>query len=399
MIGLDPSLVDPLVEERHDELAAAVARFVAEELDGAEPAANDAAARASARPLVRRMGEAGLLRWALPASIGGAATGPDFRALCTIREGIAGASPLADSLFALQGLGSMPIVLAGTDEQKERWLPGVAAGTTIAAFAMTEPEAGSDVASLRTRALREDDGSWRLEGEKHLITNAGIADLTCVFAATDLEAGSRGIGCFVVRSDDPGFRFVRPQVVSEPHPLGEIAFEGCRIPGDRLLGGPGDGFRIGMATLDRLRPTVGAAACGMAARALEDAWERTEGRRQFGAPLADLALVQERLARSATDLAAARLLVYRAALEADRGVPRITLEAATAKLFATEAAQRIVDDAVQLHGGIGVLSETRVDRLYRAVRALRIYEGATEVQYLVIARQLRRARASGSPVS
>jgi acyl-CoA dehydrogenase len=281
----------------------------------------------------------------------------------------------------------MPLVIAGSDGQRKRYLKRIAAGQVMTAFAMTEPEAGSDVGALSTRAVR-DGSEYVLEGRKHLITNAGVADLYTVFASTDPEAGSRGISCFLVEAGHPGFRFVEAQVLSEPHPLGVIAFEQCRVPVANRLGEEGQGFKIGMRTLDRLRATVAAAACGMAARALREAVRHARERWQFGKPLADFQLVQQKLARSATDLTAARLLTYRAALAADAGAERVTREAAMAKLFATEAAQRIVDDAVQVLGGRGVLRDSPVDRLYRAVRALRIYEGTSEVQHLVIARHL-----------
>ena len=215
-----------------------------------------------------------------------------------------------------------------------------------------------------------------------------------VFAATDPPAGRRGLSCFIVEATTPGVRFVRPQILSEPHPLGEIAFEGCRLASGSRLGAEGEGFKLGMSTLDRLRPTVAAAACGMAERALAEAVAHVRERRQFGSSLADFQLTQQKLARMATDLAAARLLTYRAAYEADRGAERVTLEAAMAKSFATEAAQRVIDDAVQLLGGRGVLRDSPVDRLYRAVRALRIYEGTTEIQHLVIARQVLKAAES-----
>jgi acyl-CoA dehydrogenase len=252
---------------------------------------------------------------------------------------------------------------------------------------------------MRTTARREGD-DYVLDGTKTLISNAGIADFYTVFARTaangdgnervsgNRSGGHHGISCFVVPADAPGFRFVRPLVMSAPHPLGEIAFEGCRIPASHRLGPEGAGFKLGLATLDRLRPTVAAAACGMARRALGEALAHATTRHQFGAPLSDLQLVQVKLARMATELDAARLLVYRAAWEKDRGADRITVEAAMAKAYATEAAQRIVDDAVQILGGRGVLADSPVDRLYRSVRALRIYEGTTEVQHLIIARHL-----------
>lgn len=283
----------------------------------------------------------------------------------------------------------MPIILSGTAELKERWLPAMAAGRAMAAFAMTEPEAGSDLASIATRARRE-GGDYILDGAKTLISNAGIADFYVVFATTDPSRGKKGISCFVVAADAPGLRFVSPQVLSAPHPLGEIAFEGCRVPSSSRLDEEGKGLALGLATLDLLRATVAAAACGMAGRALEEALDHALRRRQFGRPLADFQLIQAKLARMATELTAARLLTYRAAWEKDTGAERVTLESAMAKAFATEAAQRIVDDAVQILGGRGVLAEHPVDRLYRSVRALRIYEGTTEVQQLVIAGQLIR---------
>jgi acyl-CoA dehydrogenase len=266
----------------------------------------------------------------------------------------------------------------------EQWVAPSLDGRAMAAFAMTEPEAGSDVASLATRARRDGD-HYVLDGAKCFISNAGIADYYSVFATTDPGAGGRGIGCFVVPAETPGLKFVRAQVLSSPHPLGEIALEGCRVPVANRLGEEGKGFALGLKTLDRLRATVGAAACGMGARALAEALAHARSRKQFGKPLGEFQLVQEKLARMATELTAARLLVYRAAHAADAGAERVTLEAAMAKLHATEAAQRIVDDAVQVLGGQGVLASSPVDRLYRSVRALRIYEGTSEVQHLVIA--------------
>jgi acyl-CoA dehydrogenase len=273
----------------------------------------------------------------------------------------------------------MPIVLSENETMGRRWLPEVAAGRAMAGFAMTEPEAGSDVAAIATTA-RRDGADYVLDGWKWLISNAGIADFYCVFASTDRKAGRKGISCFVVPADAPGLNY----------PLGELSFDGCRVPIENRLGAEGEGFRIGMRSLDRLRPTVAAAACGLAARALDEALSHAKVRRQFGAPLAELPLVQEKLARMATDLSASRLLAFRAAYAADTREERFTIESAQAKLFATEAAQRVVDDAVQILGGRGVLAGCITDRLYRAVRALRIYEGTSEIQHLVIARELLR---------
>jgi len=362
-------------------LAGQVTAFANRELDSDPEPADDAAARSHARVLLARLGAAG---WYAPIAE------QHLRACCLVREALAAASPLADAVFALQALGTLPIVLAGSESVKHRWLPGVLAGTTMAAFAMTEPEAGSDIGAITTTAQR-DGSEYVLNGKKTLISNAGIADFYVVFASTDPSAGNKGLTAFVVPAETPGFRFVRALTLSAPHPLGDIAFDDARIPADARLGAEGDGFRLGLGTLDRLRPTVGAAACGMAERALAEALRHAGTRRQFGAPLSANQLIQAKLARMATDLAAARLLVYRAAWEKDHGTERITLEAAMAKSFATEAAQRIVDDAVQILGGRGVLASHPVDRLYRSVRSLRIYEGTTEIQQLVIAGQLLKA--------
>ena len=362
-------------------LAGQVTAFANRELDSDPEPADDAAARSHARVLLARLGAAG---WYAPIAE------QHLRACCLVREALAAASPLADAVFALQALGTLPIVLAGSENVKHRWLPGVLAGTTMAAFAMTEPEAGSDIGAITTTAQR-DGSEYVLNGKKTLISNAGIADFYVVFASTDPSAGNKGLTAFVVPAETPGFRFVRALTLSAPHPLGDIAFDNARIPADARLGAEGDGFRLGLGTLDRLRPTVGAAACGMAERALAEALRHAGTRRQFGAPLSANQLIQAKLARMATDLAAARLLVYRAAWEKDHGTERITLEAAMAKSFATEAAQRIVDDAVQILGGRGVLASHPVDRLYRSVRSLRIYEGTTEIQQLVIAGQLLKA--------
>jgi acyl-CoA dehydrogenase len=388
--------VRAFLEDHHLELAERVGAFAAGEIAPRSEPADDAEAREEARRLAGLLGDGG---WLVP--IGE----PDLRACCLIREALAAASPLADAVFALQALGGTPLLLApeldraagepserGHDvgagtEFAARWLSRILDGSAIGAFAMTESEAGSDAASLTTRAERRGD-EYVLNGRKSLISNAGIADVYTVFASTDPAAGSRGISCFLVPAGTEGLRFVGPQVLSEPHPLGEIAFEECAIPSEQRVGPEGRGFKLGMMTLDRLRPTVAAAACGMASRALAEALRHATQRRQFGQLLGDFQLIQEKLGRMAIALDAARLLTYRAAWEKDMGAERITLEASMAKAFATEAAQRIVDDAVQILGGRGVLAESPVDRLYRAVRALRIYEGTTEIQHLIIARHL-----------
>lgn len=383
----DLTLIEPFLAEHHPALAREIAAFTAEHIATLEPPEDDEAARRQAREIVARLGAGGLAGFAIPRAWGGRFETPDLRAACLARETLAAASPLADDVYALQCLGSMPITLAGDETQKRRYLPEVAAGRAMAAFAMTEPEAGSDVAAIATRAVR-DGADYVLEGRKSFISNAGIADVYTVFASTDPAAGARGLSCFVVDADTPGLSFGGAQVMSEPHPLGEIVFEACRVPAASRLGAEGEGFRLGMRTLDRLRATVAAAACGMAERALDEALAHARGRRQFGQPLADFQLIQQKIARMATDLTAARLLTYRAAHAADLGAERVTLESAMAKLYATEAAQRIVDDAVQILGGRGLLASHPVDRLYRSVRALRIYEGTSEVQHLVIARQV-----------
>lgn len=382
MIDLAP--VRAFLEEGHEETAASADAFAARELAGDDEAHDDGAARRRARELLGAMGEAGLY---------GPIRERDLRAGCLVREALAAASPLADAVWALQGLAATPILLAGDDRQRDRWVPELTAGDAMGAFAMTEPEAGTDVASMRTRAERTDEG-YRLEGEKTLISNAGIADVYLVFASTDPEAGNRGISCFLVPAETEGLEFVEAQVMAAPHPLGRIALCDCRVPADARVGDEGEGFRVGMATLDRLRPTVGAAACGMGTRALEEAMDHARGREQFGRPIAEFQLIKEKLGRMATELTAARLLVYRAARAGDDGAERITTEAAMAKAFATEAAQRIVDEAVQILGGRGVLRDHPVDRLYRSVRALRIYEGTTEIQRLVIADRLLAERGS-----
>jgi acyl-CoA dehydrogenase len=382
----DLAAVHAFLTPAHAELASRCAAFVARAVAPLPVPENDGSARQQARAITADLGAAGWLR-----PIGER----DLRACCLLRETLAAASPLADAAFALQALGAMPLVLAGTDAQKRRWLEPTLAGQLVAAFAMTEADAGSDIAAITTRATPQDDG-FVLDGSKTLISNAGLADYYVVFASTDPGAGAGALACLLVPADTPGLRFIRPQVLSAPHPLGEIGFEDCRVPSELLLAPAGAGMKLGLATLDRLRPTVGAAACGMAERALAEALAHVRARRQFGQTLADFQLTQDRLARMAMDLTAARMLVYRAAAEQDAGRDRVTVESAMAKAFATEAAQRIVDHAVQLLGGRGVLADHPVDRLYRSVRALRIYEGTTEIQHLLIARHLLRQAPGGT---
>ena len=385
--SLDMRGVRAFVDDTHIPTMASLCDFARNSLlPLAEPDGDDAA-RSQAREIVRVLGRAGIL-----APIHGG----DLRTLVMTREAVAYASPLADAVVALQALGTAPILAAlvpgalpgaagvAARAPLQRFVDMAVSGDAIAAFAMTERDAGSDVAAMATRAVHDGD-SYILDGGKTLISNAGIADFYTVFASTDASAGSRGISCFVVPADTPGLRFVRPLVMSAAHPLGEVAFESCRVDASRRVGPENGGFKLGMMALDRLRPTVAAAACGLAARALDEALAHAMHRRQFGEPIASFQLTKQKLARMATDLAAARMLVYRAAWEKDNGADRITMEAAMAKSFATEAAQRIIDDAVQIVGGRGVLADHPVDRLYRSVRALRIYEGTTEIQHLIIA--------------
>ncbi len=380
MSSPDVAAIRAFLEERHLALAQGVSAFAERELASRPEPEDDAAARAEARALLERIGAAGWFE---------SIRGQDWRGCCLAREALAAASPLADAVFALQGLGVLPILLSDNSAMRERWVAAAVAGRAMAAFAMTEPQAGSDVAAMTTSARREGDG-YVLDGAKTFISNAGIADFYVVFASTDPAKGAKGISCFVVPAETRGLRFIHSQVLSAPHPLGEIELRDCRVPAAQRLAQEGQGFALGMRTLDRLRATVGAAACGMAARALTEALSYARARRQFGKLLAEFQLVQDKLARMATELSAARLLVYRAAWTADAGSERVTLESAMAKSFATEAAQRIVDEAVQILGGAGVLRSHPVDRLYRSVRSLRIYEGTTEIQRLVIAGQLLR---------
>jgi alkylation response protein AidB-like acyl-CoA dehydrogenase len=367
--------VNAFLEPSHVDLAGTLIHFCDTHLANQLEPASDDEARDSARRLLPVLGDAGFYR---PIANG------DLRALCLVREQIAYVDPLADAVVALQALGGTPLLIAGTEAQRKRWLEPIVAGRAMGAFAMSEPGAGSDVAAMKTTARRDGDG-WVLEGEKHLISNAGIADVYLVFAVTTPGAGSRGISLFIVPRDTPGFAFAGAQVLSSPHPLGRIRFDGCRVGADALVGDIDRGFKLGMMTLDRVRPSVGAAACGMAARALVEALQHASTRKQFGETLASFQLVREKLGRMATDLEAARLLVYRAAWLRDHHDTRLTLEAAMAKSAATEAAQHIIDESVQIAGGRGVLVGNPVERLYRAVRSLRIYEGATEIQRLIIA--------------
>ncbi|HEX8243369.1 MAG TPA: acyl-CoA dehydrogenase family protein [Longimicrobium sp.] len=381
----------PFFDDAHREMAARLTEWAAREVAPlAHPA--DGGVDDACRALVRRLAEGGWLRYAVPAPYGGALERLDVRSLCLARETLAYASGLADFAFAMQGLGSGPISLFGSDDQKRRWLPSVASGDVIAAFAISESEAGSDVAAMTTTARRDGDG-FIIDGAKTWISNAGIAGRYVVFARFP-EAGERGFVALVVDAGNPGLRVSERIDVTAPHPLGTVVFDGCRVGASALLGEAGGGMKVALGTLDVFRSTVGAAALGFARRALDEAVAWTQERRVFGIPLAEHQLTRAALAEMALDVDAAALLVYRAAWTRDAGAARITREAAMAKLYATEAAQRVVDRAVQLLGARGVVRDSVVETLYRDVRALRIYEGTSEVQKLVIAGQVLAAAVS-----
>jgi acyl-CoA dehydrogenase len=378
----------PFFEARHAALAAAADGWAAH-LDWAHDedasAPRGAEADATCRRLVRELGAAGYLRHCVP---GGDAF--DVRTIALLREVFAYHAGLADFAFVMQGLGSGPIGLAGTAAQRAAYLPRVAAGEAIAAFALSEPEAGSDVAALTTTARRDGDG-WLLNGTKTWISNGGIADLYVVFAKSEAAQDvtpTRAISAFVVEAGTPGLDARERIAIIAPHPMATVRFTDCRVPAANLLGNAGEGFKLAMRNLDVFRTTVAAAALGFARRALDEALARAKARRMFGQALADFQLSQAKLADMATAIDAGALLTYRAAWLRDTQGARITREAAMAKMFATETAQQVVDAAVQLFGGLGVASGHAVERLYREVRALRIYEGATEVQKLIIAREL-----------
>ena len=346
-------------------------------------------ADAACRSWVGALGKAGWLRHCVPAAYGGVAARVESRSICIARETLARHAGLADFSFAMQGLGSGPLALGGSDALKAVILPGVAAGERIAAFALSEPQAGSDVAAMQCTARREAD-HWVLDGTKTWISNGGIADFYCVFARTADGPGARGISAFLVPADSPGLRIGERIQTIAPHPLATLHFESCRVPTANLLGEQDQGFKLAMATLDIFRASVAAAAIGFARRALHEALAHAKSRTMFGQHLADFQLTQAALAEMATEIDAAALLTYRAAWLRDVQDARTTREAAMAKMTATEMAQRVIDRAVQMFGGRGVRHGEVVEGLYREIRALRIYEGATEVQKLIIARELLR---------
>ena len=340
-----------------------------------------------ARRLVKQLGVAGFNRHAVPRAYGGAREKVEARDLCILREELARGSALADTMFGMQGLGSYSITLAGSDEQKRRYLPKVASGEAIAAFAITEPDAGSDVASLKTLATRRGE-NYCLAGIKRFISNAGIAGHYVVFASTEPEKKAKGISAFIVDADVAGLVVKEKTEVLSPHPIGVLAFENCEIGSDAMLGQPGEGLKIAFGTLDLLRCTVGAAGVGLARRALEEAVRYSQERKQFGQSIGQYQGIQFKLADMATELEAARLLVYQAAWAHDCGGEEAKQKSSMAKLYATEAAQRVIDQALQIHGGVGLIVGSIMERLYRDIRALRIYEGTSEIQKLVIARGL-----------
>jgi len=379
----------PFFEPRHADLARTLDAWATEHMTHGHGPDVDAECRA----LVKSLGAAGWLRHAVAGrDMGGAADAIDTRAICLIRETLARHSGLADFAFAMQGLGSGAISLHGTPAQRRTYLTRVAAGEAIAAFALSEPDAGSDVAALSC-AARVEGEYYVLDGEKTWISNGGIADFYVVFARTGEAAGARGISAFIVEAGTPGFEIAERIDVIAPHPLARLRFSECRIPATQRIGAPGEGFKVAMRTLDVFRTSVAAAALGFARRAFDEALLRATTRRMFNGVLADFQLTQAKLAQMATAIDSAALLTYRAAWQRDQG-RSVTREAAMAKMTATENAQAVIDAAVQMWGGLGVVSEQPVERLYREIRSLRIYEGATEVQQLIIARELLRDAAA-----
>jgi len=371
----------PFFTPEHRNLAHSVADFVEHEIE--PKAGEEQDVEEGVRHYVNLLAKAGILRCsvAIEAKL-------DIRALCLVREALSYTSSLADLAFVMQGLGTYAISHAARDHIREFWVSRAEQGKAIAAFALTEPIAGSDVAAIQTTAQLDGD-SYILNGRKRFISNAGIADFYTVFARTGTREGGRAaLSAFVVGAKVPGFSVVERTALMSPHPIGEIQFENCRVPAENMVGNEGDGFGLAMETLDTFRASVGAAACGMAQRALDEAVRYASSRKQFGRLLAEHQLIQAKLADMVTELDAARLLVYRAAYLKDTGSGRVTREASEAKLFATETAGRIIDSAVQIHGGSGLVRGSVVERLYRDVRALRIYEGTSEIQKIVIASQL-----------
>ncbi len=384
----------PFFDAAHHALADGVAAWAAtQDVDETDD-------RAACRQWVRRLGDAGWLRYCVPAAFGGALPALDSRALVILRETLAFHSPLADFAFAMQGLGSGAITLAGSAEQQQAYLPAVARGDTIAAFALSEPDAGSDVGAMATTARADADGGFVLDGVKTWISNGGIADYYCLFAKTEPGGGSRGITAFIVDADTPGLDDSEHIHVMAPHPLASVRLTQCRVPAHAQLGPREGGFKLAMRTLDIFRASVAGAALGMARRALHEAVAYTRRRPMFGQHLADFQLTQARLGDMAALLDAAALLTYRAAWLRDcvgtatpEQAQAYTAQAAMAKMAATENAQRVIDMALQMHGGQGVRVGNTIEHLYRDIRSLRIYEGATEVQQLIIGKSVLKGAA------
>ncbi|MEI5677295.1 MULTISPECIES: acyl-CoA dehydrogenase family protein [unclassified Mesorhizobium] len=378
----DRSFLDwPFFEDPHRALADRLETWAAANIRHGDHGDVDAACR----ELVAKLGEGG---WLTHSAVDpeNPESGLDVRSLCIIRETLARHDGLADFSFAMQGLGTGAISLFGTPEQKREWLTKTRAGKALSAFALSEPKSGSDVANLDL-AAREDGDFYVLDGEKTWISNGGIADVYTVFARTGEGSGAKGISAFIVPADTPGLSIAERLEVVAPHPLARLSFQNCRVPKSAMLGRPGDGFRIAMSVLDVFRSTVAAAALGFARRALDESIARSTSRELFGAPMSELQMVQGHIADMALDIDASALLVYRAAWLKDSGAARVSREAAMAKLYATDRAQCVIDKAVQIHGGDGVRKGSVVESLYREIRALRIYEGASDVQKIIIARQ------------
>ncbi|MBC7791463.1 MAG: acyl-CoA dehydrogenase family protein [Anaerolineae bacterium] len=381
----------PFFDDSHRELARELGAWARSEIRAAP---ENADLDEECRALVGRLGTGGWLRHVVPARNGGIRQQLDVRSLCIAREVLAYESALADFTFAMQGLGTGAISIFGSDEQRDRYLPPVARGEAIAAFALSESEAGSDVTAMACSARPQGNG-YVIDGEKTWISNAGIADHYVVFCRM-AEEGDRRFGAFIVNADNPGLSVINRIDVIAPHPLGTVSFEDCVVSTDALIGKAGKGLSVALGTLDLFRPTVGAAALGFARRALDEAMAWVTERKAFGQPLAQFQLTQAKLASMAVAIDASALLIYRAAWTRDTGATRITREAAMAKLFATESAQQVIDDAVQLFGGRGLVAGAPVERLYRDIRALRIYEGTSEIQKLVIAGQMLAGMTSGA---
>ena len=373
----------PFFEDAHRDLANDADRWAADHIAKLDRRAD---VFEMTRTLVQLLGEGGWLKYVVPSKYGGNRDKIDVRSLCILRETLARYWGVADFAFAMQGLGSTPISLAGSDDLKKKYLPAVASGEAVAAFAISEAQAGSDVSATAMRA-RKDGGDFVLDGEKTWISNAGIADFYTVFARTGEAPGAKGMSAFVVDAATNGLEVSERIEVIAPHALGSLKFTECRVPADRMIGAPGGGFKVAMSTLDIFRSSVGAAALGFARRALDEASAHSKKRVLFDQPLSHFQMTQQKIAEMAVEVDASALLVYRAAWTKDNGADRISREAAMAKMYATEAAQRVIDRAVQLLGTLGVVSGNPVEELYRDIRPLRIYEGTTEIQSIIIARE------------